>query len=186
MARREVFEKVGMFDETGKYGDWVGGALDTALWLRIAEKYKVGIINKRLIYRRVSRASGSGQYVSTTTKRANHFTVLDDFLNSPALSEPIGAAILAQYEFNKFWDDVFIAKNLVKCGRGKKAAGHLAGAVSWKIFFTGFKSVGNLERMAIFFVFLFLSSVGLAGAAIKSVKYLRDGYGRIRRRKIVY
>ncbi|OQA89893.1 MAG: Abequosyltransferase RfbV [Elusimicrobia bacterium ADurb.Bin231] len=186
MARKQVFAKVGLFEETGRYGDWIGGALDTAYWLRIAERYKVGIINKRLIYRRVTRASGSGQYVTTTTKRANHFLVLDDFLKSPALATGIEPELFRQYEYNKFWDDVFIARNFVNLKMEKNARKHLINSISWRTFFTGIKNFENFKKLLIYGSFLFFTFIGCSGIVINFIKGIKTKYGKFKRCKVVH
>jgi hypothetical protein len=186
MAKKKVFSEVGLFDETGRYGDWIGGALDTAFWLRTAEKYKIAIINDRLIYRRVSRQSGSGRYVVTTTQRANHFTVLDDFLKSPALAASIEPSLLRQYKYNKFWDDVFIARNFVSMNMEQKAREHLVSAMSPDLFVTGIKSFGNLKKLFVYGAFLIFTFLGCSGIIIDIVKGVRKKYGMLKGCKAVY
>jgi hypothetical protein len=160
MTTKEVLSKVGMFD-TLRYGDWVGGAGDTDQWLRIAEKYDLGIVHERLIYRRVSSASGSGQYETTHINRSYHFMVLDVFMKSPALVKKLDRELIEQYEFHKFYDDVTIAKNMLRQGRNSEARTHLLHAFTWQQVSVGFRNWSNVVRL------LFACAL-LAGTYVKA------------------
>jgi glycosyltransferase involved in cell wall biosynthesis len=56
MVRKEVFENVGLLDETPE----TCGVDDYELWLRIAQKYKVKIVNMPLVKYRVHQSYWSG------------------------------------------------------------------------------------------------------------------------------
>jgi len=53
MLKREVFDKVGTYDERLSFEDY-------EMWLRIAEKYKIGFINEPLVFYRQSDYSMTG------------------------------------------------------------------------------------------------------------------------------
>lgn len=53
MLKREVFDKVGAYDERLSFEDY-------EMWLRIAEKYKIGFIDRSLVFYRQSDYSLSG------------------------------------------------------------------------------------------------------------------------------
>lgn len=166
MAKREVFNTVGFFDETIKFGDSAGSAADTAMWLRIAERYKIGIIEERLIKRRISPTQGSSQYESVRTARANHFMVLDSFLNSPALNGEIEKSTLTQYKFNKFWDDVIIARNYVLQGKHDAARSHLIKLFELEIYISGFKNFKNFRKLMIYNLLFSATILGFARVMI--------------------
>ncbi len=175
MAWKKVFEPCGIFNSSGKYGDWIGGAADTELWLRICEQFKIGIVNERLIFRRISSKSGSGRYNTTYTTRSNHFIALDSFLNSKALLEPIDEKILKQYEFNKFWDDVNIANNLILSNMNNRPILHLAKTLSFQRLVTGFRSVKNIEKLIFYFGLMLASCMSMGGSVARLLPKIKRG-----------
>lgn len=174
MAKKEIFTKVGFFKETTEFGDSTGSAADTEMWLRITQKYKIGIIKERLINRRISNTQGSYQYENNRVLRANHFLVLDSFLKNSDIKGKIDRKILGQYEFNKFWDDVIIAKNLVKQKRNKDAKNLLLSSLSWNKVSTGFKNVKNFIKLVIYLFLLILTFFGIAKIGIKILQFIQE------------
>ena len=109
MARRRIFEEVGLFNEkrfnTGS---------DLEMWLRILRKYKIAILNEKLINRRVSILQGTFSYNYLRTDRADHFLVMDYYLmKSNSLDEQVNGRALRQYEFQKSYDCLIRAINLL-------------------------------------------------------------------------
>jgi len=173
MTRKVVFKEVGFFDESGKFGDSIGSAGDTEMWLRIARKYNIGIIKERLIQRRISSIQGSRQYNVARTTPANHFIVLDHFLNFRDVKEKITKNVLRQYTFNKFWDDVIIAKNLLKQHNSDVAKAHLLKSFSLNRFLTGFMSVRNFAKLLVYFFLLVFLILGVAEISIKFYQFVK-------------
>ncbi|MDD2653618.1 MAG: glycosyltransferase family 2 protein [Candidatus Omnitrophica bacterium] len=158
MTKRNVIDNVGLFDETLKYGDSDGSGSDMALWLKIAEKYSIGILKERLIRRRISRSRGTYRYESTRISRANHFVILDEYLNSSleAKNIQLKKSVLGQYEFNKFWDDVKISFNLIKQRKQNEARSLLLKSFSWHKLLSSPKTIKNLSKSFMFgFLLLF-------------------------------
>lgn len=172
MARREIFNNVGFFREDNKFGDSAGSAADMEMWLRISQKYSVGIIKERLIFRRITKTQGSTQYENSRITRANHFKVLDSFLKDVNVDRKT----LRQYEFNKFWDDVKIAKNLVKQARQDEAKKLLSKIFSLKTVLVGFTNVKNFVKLVVYFSFLVFSFFGVANTIIKFLRFVRQRY----------
>lgn len=170
MARKEIFNRVGFFEETTRFGESTGSAGDTEMWLRIATKFKIGIIKERLIQRRISNTQGSTSYESSRTIRANHFVVLDSFLNSSALDMAIERSILRQYEYNKFWDDVVIAINILKKGENQKARELLLDSFSLRRLLVGFKNIRNFVKLIIFFLVFTMTVIGFSKNAVTILK----------------
>ena len=144
MARRNIFENVGLFN-TKQFGASTGSAGDTDLWLRISQKHDIAIINERLIQRRVSIHQGSNLYSISKVTRANHFSVLDNILETQFPVERVVDNILRQYEFNKFIDDIIRSKNMIKQGDRQKARRLLVNTLSFMTLVTVFNNIPNLK-----------------------------------------
>ncbi|MBU0633901.1 MAG: glycosyltransferase [Candidatus Omnitrophica bacterium] len=165
MTRSDVLAKVGLFDPDCKYGVF-GGAGDADMWLKIAQSFKIGIINERLIKRRISTTQDSSTYELKRITRANHFTVIDDYLACSGLVREVDRTLLAQYEFNKFFDDMMIAKNFLKLNRLNEAKSVLLRLFSWKRFLFGFKNKRNFCIIIIFLILLISINFGLPGLGV--------------------
>lgn len=155
MARKKAFNDVGYFDETEKFGVSSGSAGDTEMWLRIAQHYDIGIIKERLIKRRISMMQGSSVYQNARLNRANHYIVLDHFLNSVNVEKNVSR----QYEYNKFVDEVVIAKAYLRTGEYKKAKQMLLKGISLVKALTSFRNFRNFQKMCLYGLLLFCSIV---------------------------
>ena len=176
MARKEIFNNIDFFDETEKFGHSTGSAGDTEMWLRISRKYKIGIIRERLIRRRVSITQGSNEYERSRITDANIFSVLDGYRNSPEIAGKIEKGTLRQYEFNKFWDKVIIAKNLIRHGRQNEAREILAKSFSPGRFKTGLRTYKNMAKLGAYFFLLGMLFLGLGRAATGVLPFLKRIY----------
>lgn len=115
MARREIFEDTGLFHTEGLFG--LSGDLE--MWLRILEKHPVGIINDKLINRRVG---GAGKkYDRKRTEQAGFFKVMDYYLESKNYITKADKKSLRQYRYQKNLDNTLIARNLIVKGNFKEA-----------------------------------------------------------------
>jgi len=168
MARKEVFGKVGLFQVTTDLAE------DTKMWLRIAEKYKIGVLNERLIKRRISFVQGSYRYESSRVGRADHFVVLDGFMQSKALcGKQIEESVLEQYHFNKFWDDVIIAKNMIALGKNKEAKKLLLSNLSAEKYKIGVRHLKNIYKLLLYNLFLVTAYCNVAGYAINTFSFIK-------------
>jgi len=155
MTKKSVLDHVGLFDETLKYGDSDGSGSDMAMWLKIAEKYPIGILKEQLIKRRISTSRGTYRYESTRTNRSNHFVVLDEYLNSLSVKNiQLDKSVLRQYEFNKLWDDVRISINLIKVKKQKEAKNLLLRSLSSYKFLSFPKTIKNVSKLFVFYLLL--------------------------------
>ncbi|MFA6280887.1 MAG: glycosyltransferase family A protein [Candidatus Omnitrophota bacterium] len=161
MGRRKILLNMHPTEYLDECLDWMGGASDIFLYLKIAEKYKIGVINERLIRRRVHPRQASSLYESSRVTRSEVIQVLDCFLDSPALSKPITPGVLAQYDYNKFWDDVKIATNMIKAGDRKTAVKLLLKSFSLKYLVQGLKSLRNFCKICIYAILLPAAICGL-------------------------
>lgn len=160
MTRKNVLAKVGLFNPDRKYGV-SGGAGDTDMWLKIAQSFKIGIIHERLIERRISSTQDSSMSDGTRITRANHFIVIDDYLARSGRVKEVDDILLAQYEFNKFFDDIMISKNLLKLNRLNEARDVLLRSFSCEKVVFGFKNIRNLCISITFFILLISINLGL-------------------------
>jgi hypothetical protein len=136
------------------------------MWLKIARSFKIGIINERLIKRRISTSQDSSRYESMRITRANHFTVIDDYLADSGLMKKIDKTLLAQYEFNKFFDDIMIAKNFLKLKRLNEAKVVILRSFSFGKILFGLKNIRNFCVIIIFLIVLISISLGVPGLGI--------------------
>lgn len=171
MARRTVFDKIGWFDENEDFGESIGGAGDVEMWMRIAQKFGIGLVQERLIDRRISRFQGSTQYEGARGERANHFTVIDHFLrgNENILSENV----LKQYQFNQKWDDALIAVNLLAQGKQPEAAqiiGNLCLKNELAVIFDDIKNIFKLILILLFKITFFLNVPQIGMKVIQGAK----------------
>lgn len=70
-------------------GDRFASSTDLWVWLRILEKYPIGILPERLISYRVSSSQGGAQLRYLKTARADFFSVTDYYNNFPWVQEQL-------------------------------------------------------------------------------------------------
>lgn len=142
MARKEIFDKVGLFDAYGKFG----GSGDLEMWLRIAEKYPIGIIHENLIDFRVG---GRGkQYNTLRTEKSDFFDVMDHFLIDKQYIKKISKKNLRQYNYQKNADDTLRSMNLLIKGDIKEAKKLINSSFSFDFFITSIEDI-NIFKIKI-------------------------------------
>ena len=156
MARKSMFKDVGFFD-ANKFGESLGSAGDTDLWLRISQKHDICILNERYIQRRVSVHQGSKLYSIRKVTRANHFVVLDNFMENPLYRKMVKDNVYNQYMFNKFIDDIVRSKNMITQGNKISARNLLMKAFSFNVLVSGFSKLSNMKAILRYITFLFLT-----------------------------
>lgn len=118
MARRAVLADVGPFRP-----DVYGIATDLEMYLRIARRHPVAILDERLIRYRKGRHQWSARYQHERTDADRFFQVMDEYLTTHGWRDRLTAGDLVEYEFHRADDATFRAANLVRRG---DAAGALA------------------------------------------------------------
>ena len=107
MTRKNVLDDVGLFS----YEKTFKTSADLEMWLRIAEKYPIGILNKKLAS---YRTNGEGRAQHHLRKeRADFFATMDYYLEKTKTRIKIEDAILRQYECQKYFDDTLLAMNFL-------------------------------------------------------------------------
>jgi hypothetical protein len=173
MAKKEIFGNVGYFmdpDKDTQYGQAIGSAVDTEFWLRIAKKYKVGVINQRLIRRRISTMAGTTIYECGRLERANHFRVLDHYLDEMSGRMEFPRVVLDQYAFNKWCDDTLIAKNLALAGRQKDARKLIARDMGIHTLCRGLRNTQNMKKMIVGILLFCATVAGVASPMLKAYR----------------
>ena len=171
MARKQVFDVAGEFNDEYTVGG-LGGAGDVAFILQTAKHFSVAILKERLLRRRISSGQGSTSYENNRVTRSYFYTVLADFMKSSALTRPIEKKLILQYEYNIFWDDVKIVKNMIRQNRDKEGRGLLRRIFSWRIFFTGFANLRNFGKLVLYALMRCSFLVGLQAKVVNIFKLL--------------
>jgi|GEM_PF-530709 len=147
---------------------------DLDVWLRIAEKHKIGLIDKPLLKYRVSTVSFSYTYSRLRTERQDMFLVLEDYVRKYA--GRLGARALDDYRLLILKDEISIAINHIIRSERSKALTRLRGIFGLKNVIQSFRSLTQLKFLIIGYAaccaaFLPLSESGrkaLAGIRHKS------------------
>lgn len=117
MARGAVFrEHVGKWD-----GDRFGSSADLGVWLRILEKYRVGIILEPLMRYRLSSGQGSVVLNRLRTAPADFFRVIDHYLAQEWVNGLVSPESLAYYQIHQARDLHIRVKNALIIGNGELA-----------------------------------------------------------------
>lgn len=108
MLRKSVFEEVGGFNEQA-----FRTSADLELWLRIAQRYAIGIIDEPLLNYRMSPKQYGSRYNRYRTTPADFFHVIDHFLAQQAVQEVVSPQARARYELNRSADLIECATSLL-------------------------------------------------------------------------
>ena len=139
MVRKELFDKVGLFDDQGPFG----GSDDLEMWLRILEKYPIGIINEPLIN---WRTDGRGKkYNQLRTEKADFFKVMDYYLTDKNYITLASKKDLRQYNYQKDFDNTLRAMNFLIKGETKQAKKIINNSFSWENLRAFFENIKILR-----------------------------------------
>lgn len=122
MARTAVYRDHIKVWDAGNYGS----SADGDVWLRILQKYPIGIIDEPLLRYRVSDSSFSYHAARGKTGPHNMFRMYDDYIKGPAAGL-MGDAERNDYEFLKLKDNVNRAFNLRLSGKRREVCALLQG-----------------------------------------------------------
>lgn len=139
MIRKNIFDKVGLFDDQGPFG----GSDDLEMWLRILEKYPVGILRQKLIH---WRTDGRGKkYNKLRTGKADYFKLMDYYLQDRQYIKTITKKELRQYLYQKDFDNTLCAMNFLIKGQESEAKNIINHSFSFKIFQAFFENITLLR-----------------------------------------
>lgn len=158
MVRKEIFDKVGLFDDQGPFG----GSDDLEMWLRILEKYPIGIIQENLINWRTVGSRGK-KYNQLRTEKADFFKVMDYYLTDKFYINKINKKSLRQYRYQEDFDDTFKAMHFLIKNQPEEAKKLINKPFSFDLLLAFFEniSVRRAEVLAIKILMLVGVNVGL-------------------------
>jgi len=168
MTRISIYNRIGLFNEKD-----FGTSADLEMWLRILEKYVIGILHQKLMKHRVSSSSGTASYWNERTERADFFLVMDHFSESSVLIISMQKKFWNRYEYYKDLDDVFLARNLLKRREINKAKNLLNNVLSISFIINSFKGLNGIKQLIITIVLFFGIKVGfgkLFGNILKTIR----------------
>lgn len=161
MARKEIFDKVGLFNAYGQFG----GSGDLEMWLRIAERYPIAILHENLLDMRIG---GRGkQYNTLRTEKSDFFDVMDHFLTDKQYIKKTSKKNLRQYNYQKNFDDILRSMNFLIRGNTEEARKLINTPFSWDFLITSIEDI-NILKIKI----LILKIVLLLGINLGLGKYL--------------
>lgn len=164
MARHDVYK-----NEIKKWREELfKSAADADVWLRIAEKHKLGIINKKLIRYRHSTSHFSYQYNTLRTIRGDGFLVFDYYVNK--YNDILTAQDRENYRFSEKKDEIIRAIHHSLKHEYNNAKLLLKGLLDRDILKLGIKNVRNMK---IYFAGIMLTiglKIGLGYAIAKILK----------------
>lgn len=155
MLRRSAVKAVGGFNES----DFLTSA-DLEMWLRIARKYEIGIINEPLLnYRQSDRQFGK-QYNRFRTRLSDFFTVMDFYLTAEEGEALTDWKNLAIYHMERAADQVLCAMNLLVQENSHEATSQLRRALKTRHFMTAVRQPRKLARLGLGGVMLLATRLG--------------------------
>ena len=141
MVRKDIHEEVGFYD-VKKFGR----PADLAMYLKILERFPIGIIDEILLKYRISKTQGTIQWQYLRTKRDDTFLVMEYFLKSKTLQDiSIEKRVLRRYEARKRFDDLYCAMNLLMLGKDSEAKKMILRSFTLDVFKGSFESMKSLK-----------------------------------------
>ncbi len=134
MARKELFDSVGKFDDQGPFG----GSDDLEMWLRILEKHPIGIIQEKLIDWRTDGRGGASNKLRTG--KADFFKVMDYYLENKKYQKLTSVKDLRQYRYQKDFDNTLRAMNFLIKGEIHEAKNIINRSFSFENFYAFFEN----------------------------------------------
>jgi glycosyltransferase involved in cell wall biosynthesis len=122
MTRRTVVDQVGVFDPQR----W-DIAADVDMWLRIARRFPVSVLDEPLVRYRKGRHNWSARYRRLRTEPDVYFAVIDAFMARDGWNERLSPEDLTEYEFHRCDDDTYRAANSIIKGEDARARELLQG-----------------------------------------------------------
>lgn len=134
MARRQALDAVGPFDAE-KY-DIVA---DLDMWIRIARKFPVGILDERLMRYRVGKKQWTSRYNFLRTEPDLAFRVMDHYMQQNGWLDKLSRSDLNEYAFHLCDDETFRASNWVILGDSARARELLRRPYPWSSLIKSFR-----------------------------------------------
>lgn len=127
MVRKSVLDTVGFFDP-----ETFDIAADLEMWLRIARRFPIAILNERLMRYRVGEWQWTSRYRRLRTDPDWHFAVMDRYIEKDDWLKKLTADDLAEHEFHRCDDNTYRAMNCVILGETARARELLRQPFPWR------------------------------------------------------
>jgi glycosyltransferase involved in cell wall biosynthesis len=108
MTKRKTLSDVGVFNPKR-----FKSSSDLDLWLRMALRQPIGIINEKLHYYRISANQGIAKISKDRTQTADFFHVVDYYLAKPEVRKIVDLESLRLYEIQGILDELYCVNNLL-------------------------------------------------------------------------
>lgn len=134
MVRRSVLDRVGLFDpETYDIGS------DLEMWLRIARRFPIAILNERLMRYRVGPQQWTSRYRHLRTVADMHFAVMDHYLEKDGWLKELSSDDLVEHEFHRCDDNTCRAKSFLILEETERARELLRRPFPWRTLRNGIR-----------------------------------------------
>jgi glycosyltransferase involved in cell wall biosynthesis len=137
MGCAEVLRDVGSFSDAYE----IAGDLD--MWLRIAYRYPVAILDEYLMYYRRGSSQISSNYQRLRTCEDHYFEIMDHYLSLVPPSSSINPLAILEHDYHRRADETFRALNCIRLDRLDEARELLSRPFPW---WTLFVSTADLRR----------------------------------------
>lgn len=131
-------------------GDRFASSADLWVWLRILEKYKIGILPEPLLDYRISTCQGTYQIQRMRTKREDFFKVVDYYLQNPSIFTLLRPVDIRNYNYLVFLDNYIRATNLLIMNNYIEAKSLTRLFLKLEYFLAAFDKLGNGERIKMY------------------------------------
>ncbi len=152
-------------------GEKFKSSADLDVWLRVAEKHRLGFIDRPLLRYRVSTASFSYSHFRLRTHRQDLFLVLEDYV--ARYIDRLDRGALDDYRLLHLKDDISIAINHVIQGERRAALSRLKGIFGPLNFIQSFRSRSQLRILAIGWAAFLAALLPLGEAGRKALARVR-------------
>lgn len=156
MGRAEILRSAGRFSDEYEI------AGDMEMWLRIAQRAPVAVLNEHLMYYRRGSSQVSSGYERLRTHEDHFFVIMDNYLKLVSSDTPIDPVTLLEYNYHRRADETVRALNCIRLGQLDKARELLNHTFPWRtlLVFTS-----DLQVRKLFIVIKrILLKLGLAGS----------------------
>lgn len=164
MLRRSVLDQLDGFDERQFLT-----SSDLEMWLRIARKFDIGVINEPLVGYRQSEKQFGKQYQRLRTQLHDYFNLIDHYLKIDDICKIATPKAIKNYEMERSADYILCAMSSLVKGQVVLAREHLSKALQWQNFVTALKRPRKFTRLLLGIIMLFSAQVGLGKIVGKGI-----------------
>ena len=138
-------------DHVQVWDERFGASADLWVWLRILQKFKVGILHEPLMRYRLSASQGSVQVNYLRTEKSPFNQVVEHYLENPEVLQVAERSALDTYEIHALRDRLKRSRAALMAGKPELAQDLSQGAWSWQRWRLLFCLGGNFTPTAIAF-----------------------------------